>query len=292
MAAAGRRAGWAAGCAAVVIAALPLGGCSSIGGAAAAGLAESLSAAILDASDPALVRDGVPAYLLLMDALVRGSPYDSRILAAAAQLYAAYGIAFVTDPARAALLTQRAREYGTRALCAAGNELCGLDDLDFDAFAARIDAADTDLAPELYAYSLSSLAYIRAHSEDWLAIAAIPKMEHVLGQLLENPQAGNKASINTYLGILNTLRPESLGGKPQVGRAFFEKAIELSAGQDLTAKVEFARGYARLLYDRELHDRLLREVLAAPVSAPGQTLFNTLAKQDAQRLLDTADDYF
>jgi hypothetical protein len=77
-----------------------------------------------------------------------------------------------------------------------------------------------------------------------------------------------------------------------VGRAFFEKAIELSAGQDLTAKVEFARGYARLLYDRELHDRLLREVLAAPVSAPGQTLFNTLAKQDAQRLLDTADDYF
>ena len=72
----------------------------------------------------------------------------------------------------------------------------------------------------------------------------------------------------------------------------FEKAIELSGGRDLSAKVEFARGYARLVYDRELHDRLLNEVLSAQPRQEGLTLFNTLAQSEARQLLDSADDYF
>ena len=39
-------------------------------------------------------------------------------------------------------------------------------------------------------------------------------------------------------------------------------------------------------------DQLLQEVLAADPEAPRLTLSNTLAKADAQELLDGADDYF
>jgi hypothetical protein len=56
--------------------------------------------------------------------------------------------------------------------------------------------------------------------------------------------------------------------------------------------VEFARNYARMLYDRELHDRLLNEVMVADVQQPDQTLFNIIAKQEAVELLASADDYF
>ena len=38
--------------------------------------------------------------------------------------------------------------------------------------------------------------------------------------------------------------------------------------------------------------RLLHEVLAADVQAPGLTLMNTVAQERAQLLLDSADDYF
>jgi len=41
-----------------------------------------------------------------------------------------------------------------------------------------------------------------------------------------------------------------------------------------------------------LHDRLLTEVLDAPVEAPGKTLFNVLAKQEAQTLLASSKEYF
>ena len=61
---------------------------------------------------------------------------------------------------------------------------------------------------------------------------------------------------------------------------------------DLGIKVDYANYYARTLYDRELHDRLLNEVLAADPVQPGRTLFNTLAQRDARSLLDSADDYF
>jgi len=60
----------------------------------------------------------------------------------------------------------------------------------------------------------------------------------------------------------------------------------------LGAKVEFARGYAKLLYERELHDRLLNEVMAADPDYDGFTLSNVLAKEQAAALLAEADDYF
>jgi hypothetical protein len=94
------------------------------------------------------------------------------------------------------------------------------------------------------------------------------------------------------MGILLTLRPPALGGKPEEAREHFEKAIAMSHGRDLSAKVEYARGYAKLLYERELHDRLLGEVLDADPYADGLTLSNVLAQQDARVLLTEADAYF
>ena len=46
------------------------------------------------------------------------------------------------------------------------------------------------------------------------------------------------------------------------------------------------------MYDRPLHDRLLREVLRADTRAEGFTLFNTLAKEEAKKLLESAEEYF
>ena len=101
-----------------------------------------------------------------------------------------------------------------------------------------------------------------------------------------------KGSAHLYLGMLQTVRPPALGGSPEEGRSHFERALELSGGRNLTAKVEYARCYARLMYDRPLHDRLLKEVLQADTRAKGFTLFNILAKEQAKKLLESAEEYF
>jgi hypothetical protein len=272
-----------------------LAGCGSLVQSATSGLASNLSDAILDQEDPALVRDGTPAYLLLLDSFVAGSPDNADLLGAASQLYAAYGAAFVTDERRAQLLTSKGLEYGRRALCAEERDACRLDDLDFAAYQAAIESTDERAADALFTYAVATLAYIRAHSSDFTALADLPKAEVALVHLLSFPDGGNpvrRGDVYKYLGILNTLRPPALGGKPERGREYFERALDLSEGRDLSVKVEYARGYARLVYERELHDRLLSEVLAADPRSPGLTLFNSLAQEQARELLASADDYF
>jgi hypothetical protein len=95
-----------------------------------------------------------------------------------------------------------------------------------------------------------------------------------------------------YLGVFETLLPPAMGGKPEIGRGHFERALTLSSGNNLMVKVMLADQYARLVFDRELHDNLLLEVIAADGKTSGLTLMNAVAKERAQKLLDSADDYF
>lgn len=144
----------------------------------------------------------------------------------------------------------------------------------------------------LYAYSVSWLSYLDATSEDWSAVAELPWVDAALVRTLELEESYDSGALHGYLGVLNALRPPAMGGQPELARQHFERAIELSGGRDLSLKVEYARRYARLVFDQELHDRLLMEVLEAPADVPGYTLFNVLAKQEAEDLLATSREYF
>jgi hypothetical protein len=83
-----------------------------------------------------------------------------------------------------------------------------------------------------------------------------------------------------------------MGGQPELGRRHFESAVEFSQGRNLTAQLLFARQYARLVFNRPLHDRLLNDVVQADPNARGFTLSNVLAQEEARELLADADDYF
>jgi TRAP transporter T-component len=268
------------------------GGCASVMSSAATGMAENLSAAVLNQTDPETVRDGAPAYMLLLDSFLEESPDDPELLMAAANLYASYGSVFADDPDRAQRLTERARQYASKALCVSYSNSCGWQDMNFETFEETLAGLEPEHADAVYSYSIASLAWIRAHSEDWNALAQLPQMDALLSRYLDIGGGEMRGSVYTYLGILATLRPPSLGGEPEKGREYFERAIELTDGRDLSVKVEYARGYARLLYERELHDRLLHEVMEADPDVPGYTLTNVLAQRDAAELLAGADAYF
>jgi hypothetical protein len=267
-------------------------GCTTVISSAASGMADNLSIAIMDQEDPELVREGIPTFLLLLDSVIVSSPDDPDVLGAAAELYAAYGVAFVDDPERSQTLTAKARDLGERSLCAEDADACDLRRYTFDEYERAIRGLGRKSIDSLYSYSLGSLAYIRAHSGDWMALADLPKIEVALEHLLVLEPGDKAGSVNMYLGILNTLRPPALGGKPEVGQQYFEQAIEFTEGRDLSVKVEYAQGYARLVYNRELHDQLLNDVLASEVKQPGLTLTNSLAKVQAEELLASANDYF
>jgi len=255
-------------------------------------IADNLTGAILNQPDPEIVRDGAPSYLLMMDALIAGDPEDAGLLRGGASLYGLYTTMFVADQNRARKLSDQAREYGQRALCASRTKACGLAARPYPEFIEGLADLRKRDVPSAYAWTVSWLVWLKAHSEDWNALADLPKLEVALQRLVELDEGYELGGAHLFLGILNTVRPEALGGKPEVGRCHFERAIELSAGRNLSYKVEYARYYARMRYDRPLHDRLLREVLIADTEVPGLVLVNNMAKQQAELLLASADDYF
>jgi ribosomal protein S7 len=266
--------------------------CASMVASAGSGLAGNLNTAIMNQDDPPLVRDGAPAYLLMLDSFVEGAPENVAVLSAAAELYSAYGVVFVDDPLRARKLTTRGRAYGRRALCAAEEAVCGIWDLPYDEFIQGLQQVRVKQAPALYTFGLSWLAWIQSHSGDFSALAKLPQVQAVLQRVQQLDEDYEEANIEHFLAVLNTIRPPALGGDFEAGLAHYQRALELSGERDLAIKIDYARYYARTLYDRELHDRLLEEVLAADPVQPGLTLFNTLAQDEAQELLASADDYF
>ncbi|RZV35774.1 MAG: hypothetical protein EX272_09935 [Chromatiales bacterium] len=269
-----------------------LSGCASLVSSATSGFTDSLSASILDHDDPELAKAALPAFMVTIDSLIRNNPDDPDLLTSGATLYASYGAIFVDDEARASRLTSRARRYASTAICETYTPSCNWSDLNYDDFVATLDGIKPKQSEVLYTYGFASLAYLRAHSSDWNSLAELPQIEALFNHYLDISGDEVNSGVYTYMGILLTLRPPALGGEPDKAREYFEKAIALTDGRDLSAKVEYARGYARLLYERELHDRLLNEVMATDSEYDGYTLSNVMAKEQAKALLADADDYF
>ncbi len=276
-------------------AAVPLlGGCSTLVSSAASGLADNLNSAVLNLDDPETAKAALPSYMVLLDGMLESDPTDPDMLAAAATMYASYGAVFVDESelARAKRLTNKARGYARTAMCERYEPSCSWHRATYDDFMATLPDIKPKHAELLYTYGFASLAYLRAHSDDWNSLAELPQIEALFNHYLDISGDAANVGVYTYMGILLTLRPPALGGEPEKARDYFERAITATNGQDLSAKVEYARGYAKLLYERELHDRLLNEVIAADPYADGFTLTNVMAQEQAAVLLAEADDYF
>lgn len=255
-------------------------------------LAGNLTQAILNQDDPETVRAGAPAYLLLIDGLIEGEPQDRDLLIAGTQLYATYATVFVTDTERAQRLAHKARDYARRALCQQRPAICANENETYDEFLKALGITTRADLPALYAYGTAWAGWIQTHSGDWNVLAELPKAEAVLERIIALDEDYRQGQTHLYLGIMRSQLPPAMGGHPEEGRAHFERAIALSAGRNLMAKVAFARHYARLVFDRELHDRLLQEVLEADPHEPGFTLSNSLAQREAQELLAASEEYF
>ena len=255
-------------------------------------LAENVSQAILNQEDLETVRAGAPAYLLLIDGMIGDNRNDPALLMAGARLYSAYATIFVDDNERAQVMAGKAYRYGARALCLHRPDACLVAKRTFEQFLDFISTTTTDDLTPLYVYATAWAAWINARKGKWDALADLPKVEAALERIVALKDDFERGQAHMYLGVLKTLRPPAMGGRPDIGRAHLERALEISGGRNLMVRVELAQRYARMVFDRTLHDDQLRRVLKADPVEPGFTLSNALARRQARRLLKSSSEYF
>lgn len=253
-------------------------------------LADDLAATILNSNDPETVKQGVPAYLLMVDSFLKSSPDNASLLMAASSLNGSFTV--FTDSQRTRLLSDKSLAYAEQAVCLKIKNICRPTAMPFNEFTLAVSQIREKDLKLIYTLGVAWTGWIQAHSDDWNAIAQLARVKVLMERVLAVDESYQTGGAHLYMGGLETLLPASLGGKPEKGKQHFEKALELGQGKNLMVKVIYAQQYARLIFDKGLHDKLLNEVIQSDPQVEDMTLINLVAQAQARQLLSESDEYF
>ena len=261
--------------------------------ASAASLVEDIARASAKQKDLRVIREGLPAYLLLMDGMIEGWPQNPRLLIAAAQLYTTFATAFIdeADHSYREMLLSRAKAYALEAL-----QLRGFEDprsSSFDQF--EVDLAKRGKQDTAYLFWAATAwgNWINLNIGSMEALAELPRVEKMIKHVLALDESFYYGGAHLFMGVLQASRPRIAGGDLKAAQQHFLKAKEIGRNNFLMADVYYAQYYARKAFDKELYVKTLEYTLEQPVDTiPELTLLNTVAQQKAKQMLDEVDEYF
>lgn len=268
-------------------------GCGRIITYSARPLVDDINRSFMQQQDVVLAEQGTPTFLLFLDGLIEHSPKDKSLLLSGAKAYSSYTAAFVgyKYPERNKILAEKAKEYAFRAFSLHNKKFAKAKDEPYSEFVTYLPSFGEKDVPYLYYAAACWAGWIQANSESWDAIADLPKVQSLFERVIELNEGFYYGASHTFMGALLTIRPPSLGGRPEEARKHFERAVEIGQGRFLPAYVMYAKLYAKLVYNEKLFYDLLDKVLDAPVDEVSELiLINTLARRDARDLINDARD--
>lgn len=277
-----------------ILSLLMLTGCAGLIDRAADQFTDDLELAVRSYPEPLIAAQGLPAYLLLLEARLQSRPQDVAMRLAAARLTTSYAVLFVDeqDPDAGRRLHRHALEHARLATCQSSDRLCDLHRLSPEDFRARREQFRIDQLDAIYILAASWTGWLAAHADDFSAVADLPQLESLLEWVAGRSPEHDDGAIWLYLAVLHSQRPPAAGGQPRRSREYFERARAVSDGRNLLVNVLMAEFHARPNYDRELFERLLEKVLSAPEEHNEFRLVNQIARQRARAMLAQSDAWF
>lgn len=273
-------------CSAVLL----LSGCAST---VVSSFQKQLATTLEQETDIALLREGLPSMYLLWKSMApesESAPYlldGIRLTMALAAL-----LDENSEPLRARRMFFEAKEMGQRLMSLQPVFQQGaLDDLSL--FFAAVDKTTPADVPFLFWAAQAWGGWIQSAGDDPSALILLPKTVRLMERVVLLDETYYYGGAHLFLGIYQSSRPAFLGGDLATGQKHFEKALLLSHRQFLPVQVYYAATYARMALDRVLFVSLLSEVKRfQPAGASRFGAANSLAKKQAQKMLEHTDDYF
>jgi hypothetical protein len=259
----------------------------------AALLLEDVAKAAAQQSDLRMIREGMPAYLMLMDGMIEAWPDNEQLLIAAAQAYSSFASVFVADQDKkyTKLLYEKAKDYALQSLVARGFN----DPLksSFDDFQKDVQVSNKKDVPYIFWAATCWAGWIMLNLDSIEAMAELPRVELMMRRALELDEGFYYGGPHLFMGIWYASRPAIAGGDLKKAKEHFLRALNLGQGKFLMAYVYYADNYARRALDRDLFVSTLGKVLQTPAdSVPELTLVNTMAQKKAKELLSKVNEYF
>ena len=256
-------------------------------------LFDNTLASFMEEGDLRLAEQGIAGNLKLLDGVVKSDPENGKFLLLACQGYAAFALSFAEDSTERALdFYTRARDYGTRGLV-----LRGIPRSVFTADAAAMRQAlgrlgKTDVPLVFWTASAWGSA-VNLQLADPDALANLPSISAMMEWVEEKDPGYFYGGSFMYFGVYYGSLPPVLGGKPDLAKVNFDRALSFGGGKFLMTYVYYAKTYAVEMQDERLFEDLLGHVIDTPLDVlPQQRLANAVAKKQAQEALAHKDDLF
>jgi hypothetical protein len=260
---------------------------------ATAMLLEEVARASSKQSDLRILREGMPAYLMLIDGMIQAWPDNEQLLIAASQSYSSFASLFVEDQDKeyANLLYGRGKQYALKSL-----EMRGFKEplqRPFDEFKEGLNRLGKKDVPTIFWAATCWANWIRLNLDSMEAISELPRVEWMMKRALELDEGFYYGGPHLFMGIWFASRPKIAGGDLKKAQEHFLRALDLGKGKFLMAYVYYANYYARKIMDKELFTSTLQKVLETPAeTSPDLVLLNTVAKKQAKDLLSHVGEYF
>ena len=256
-------------------------------------LLDPLSLSLQKQTDLELLQDGAPTLLLLLDGFVTSDPDNEHLLMATTKAYGAYASILYEEGQieRAVNMSKKSKEYGINLL----KQVPGLENINDN----TLD--ETDQALDNISHSKVEYLFWGAYGwATWIqfqdgapgAMVDLPIVEQIMLRVVELDETYYYGGAHIFLGSYYGSRPQMFGGKPEASRKHFERALEINKRVFLLTQVAYAKTYARLMFDRELYIKLLTEVVEHPMADSDMASSNTLAKIQAEKLINQVDEFF
>lgn len=256
--------------------------------------------------DPELIRYAAPFSLKLMESLLAESPHHRGLLLACARGFTQYAYAFVQQNAdeveqrdlaaalqlreRARAMYRRARDYGLRGLEVRQHDFVRRLHSTPESTVAAIGLDDVSL---LYWTSAAWGALISLSKDQPAALADLPVVEALMDRALALDEAFDQGAIHTFMIGYEMARQGRAGDPAERAHRHFERAMELSAGQDAAPLLAFAEAVAVPRQDRSTFEALLQQALRIdPDASARYRLANRVMQRRARWLLSQADNLF
>jgi hypothetical protein len=260
---------------------------------ATAMLLEEVARASSKQSDLRILREGMPAYLMLIDGMIQAWPDNEQLLIAASQSYSSFASLFVEDQDKeyANLLYGRGKQYALKSL-----EMRGFKEplqRPFDEFKEGLNRLGKKDVPTIFWAATCWANWIRLNLDSMEAISELPRVEWMMKRALELDEGFYYGGPHLFMGIWFASRPKIAGGDLKKAQEHFLRALDLGKGKFLMAYVYYANHYARKMMDKDLFTSTLQKVLETPAeTSPDLVLLNTVAKKQARELLSHVGEYF
>ncbi len=244
--------------------------------------------------DLRLAEGALGSNLKLIESLIKGDPENTGLLLTAAQGFNAYALAFAEDDSveRARMFYLRGRDYAMRALLQ-NRKMKEAIDKDIPSFQAALATLSKDDVPAVFWTAFGWGSYINITRSDVGVVADLPKVLAMMEFVRQTDPTYFHGGPYLILGSIEGSVPQSLGGKPEKAKEYFERALSVNGGKFLLTYVYYAKVYAVQTQNQELFESLLKKVEdASPDIMPEARLSNAIAKKKARLLREHMNDLF